>query len=76
MFVEPGYAKTSEYAAFWDRLRAGEFATACSSASAKGNRNVWIQASYNPIFDPNGRLTKIVKYATDVTANMDARSVA
>ncbi len=76
MFVEPGYAKTSEYAAFWDRLRAGEFATGMFQRFGKGNRNVWIQASYNPIFDPNGRLTKIVKYATDVTANMDARSVA
>ncbi len=51
MFVEPGYAKTSEYAAFWDRLRAGEFATGMFQRFGKGNRNVWIQASYNPIFD-------------------------
>ncbi|MCJ2085342.1 PAS domain-containing protein [Methylobacterium sp. E-005] len=76
MFVEPGYAQTPDYVAFWDRLRAGEFATGMFQRFGKGSRPVWIQASYNPIFDPNGRLTKIVKYATDVTANMEARSLA
>jgi methyl-accepting chemotaxis protein len=75
-FVEPGYAQTAEYAAFWDRLRAGRFASGMFQRFGKGGRSVWIQASYNPIFDPAGRLTKIVKYATDVTANMAARSVA
>jgi len=75
-FVEPGYARTAEYAAFWDRLRAGRFASGMFQRVGKGGRPVWIQASYNPIFDPAGRLTKIVKYATDVTANMAARSVA
>jgi methyl-accepting chemotaxis protein len=76
MFVEPGYAKTPEYAAFWDQLREGKFATGMFQRFSKGGGPIWIQASYNPIFDANGRLTKIVKYATDVTANMEARSVA
>ena len=76
MFVEPGYAKTPEYVAFWDQLREGRFATGMFQRFAKGGGTIWIQASYNPIFDSNGRLTKIVKYATDVTANMEARSVA
>lgn len=76
MMVEPGYAQTSEYAAFWDRLRSGDFSAGMYQRFGKGGRVVWIQASYNPIFDPNGRLTKIVKYASDVTANMEARSVA
>jgi methyl-accepting chemotaxis protein len=76
MFVEPGYAGTSEYAAFWDRLRAGSFASGMFQRFGKGGRSVWIQASYNPIFDPSGRLIKIVKYASDVSANMEARSVA
>lgn len=76
MFVEPGYAQTFDYAAFWDRLRAGEFSSGMFQRFGKGGRSVWIQASYNPIFDPSGRLIKIVKYATDVTANMEARSVA
>ncbi len=76
MFVEPGYAKTPEYVTFWDQLREGRFATGMFQRFAKGGGKIWIQASYNPIFDSNGRLTKIVKYATDVTANMEARSVA
>ncbi|MCJ2089545.1 PAS domain-containing methyl-accepting chemotaxis protein [Methylobacterium sp. E-005] len=76
MFVEPGYAQTPEYAVFWERLRDGEFFTGMFQRFGKGGRSVWIQASYNPIFGPNGRLIKIVKYATDVTANMAARSVA
>ncbi|MCJ2009298.1 PAS domain-containing protein [Methylobacterium sp. J-092] len=76
MFVEPGYAQTPEYSAFWDRLRGGDFSSGMFQRFGKGGRSVWIQASYNPIFNPSGRLTKIVKYATDVTANMKARSVA
>ena len=76
MFVEPGYARSADYAAFWDKLRGGAFAAGMFQRYGKGGRSVWIQASYNPIFDPAGRLTKIVKYATDVTANMAARSSA
>ncbi|WP_412759949.1 PAS domain S-box protein [Methylobacterium litchii] len=76
LFVEPGYAQTPDYAAFWQRLRDGDFSSGMFQRFGKGGRQVWIQASYNPIFDPNGRLTKIVKYATDVTANMEARSTA
>ena len=76
MFVEPGYAQSPEYAAFWDRLRGGAFAAGLFQRVGRGGRVVWIQASYNPIFDPAGRLIKIVKYASDVTVNMAARSVA
>ena len=76
MFVEPGYAQSADYAAFWDRLRGGAFVSGMFQRVGKGGRAIWIQASYNPIFDPVGRLTKIVKYATDVTANMAARSTA
>lgn len=76
VFVEPGYARTPEYAAFWDRLRGGNFVSGIFQRRGKGGRSLWIQASYNPIFDPAGKLTKVVKYATDITANMEARSVA
>ncbi len=76
MFVDPGYANSPEYAAFWDRLRGGQFSAGMYQRVGKDGRSIWIQASYNPIFDPVGRLIKIVKYATDVTANMQARSVA
>jgi len=76
MFVEEAYADTPEYAAFWERLRRGEHFSAVFQRYAKGGRAVWIQATYNPILDAKGRPVKVVKYATDITQSMTARSVA
>ncbi|MEA1834045.1 PAS domain S-box protein [Methylobacterium durans] len=76
MFVEPDYAKSPEYAAFWERLRQGDFIAGMFQRFGRNGRSVWIQASYNPVFGPDGRLAKVVKYATDVTASMEARKVA
>ena len=68
MFVEPSVAASQEYVRFWADLVDGRAQTAEYKRIAKGGREVWIQASYNPIFDGNGRVTKFVKFATDVTA--------
>jgi len=68
MFVESEHEKSAEYAAFWRRLRAGEFVSAEFRRIAKGGREIWIQASYNPILDPEGRPYKVVKFASDITA--------
>ncbi|TDF35206.1 methyl-accepting chemotaxis protein [Alteromonadaceae bacterium M269] len=68
MFVEPEYKESSEYKAFWDRLNHGDFETGEYKRFAKGGKEIWIQASYNPILDLNGKPYKVVKYATDVTA--------
>ncbi len=68
MFVAPEDANSPDYAAFWKDLRSGTFARAEYRRLGKGGREVWIQASYNPILDPLGRPFKVVKYATDVTA--------
>ena len=68
MFVDPAYAAVAEYRQFWATLEprrvpdAGEY-----KRIGKGGKEVWIQASYNPILDLNGRPFKVVKYATDVT---------
>ncbi|MES2684923.1 MAG: methyl-accepting chemotaxis protein [Pseudomonadota bacterium] len=67
IFVEPSYRNSSEYRTFWDKLGRGEFDQGQYKRIAKGGREVWIQASYNPIFDHNGRPFKVVKYATDIT---------
>ena len=69
MFAEPAYAASSEYRAFWEKLGRGEFDAGQYKRLAKGGREIWIQASYNPIFDMNGIPFKVVKYATDITAN-------
>lgn len=68
MFVESQYANSYEYRQFWDDLRAGTFQAAEYKRIGKGGKEVWIQATYNPILDPDGKPLKIVKFATDVTA--------
>ena len=72
LFVEPVEAQSPEYAAFWARLNAGEYIAAEFKRIAKGGREVWIQASYNPIFDLDGRVVKVVKFATDITPRVRA----
>ncbi|GAA0913001.1 hypothetical protein Vau01_075280 [Virgisporangium aurantiacum] len=67
MFVEQTYAGSEEYKAFWDRLGRGEFESGEYKRLGRGGKEVWLQASYNPIFDLEGRPLKVVKYATDVT---------
>ena len=67
IFVDPAYAKSPEYKKFWETLRSGKYMSAEYQRFGKGGKEVWIQASYNPILDMNGRPFKVVKYATDVT---------
>lgn len=74
MFVDPAYATSSEYALFWDRLSKGEFQSAEYKRVGKGGKEVWIQASYNPIFDASGKPFKVVKFATDVTDMVNRRT--
>ncbi|MCR9213291.1 MAG: PAS domain-containing methyl-accepting chemotaxis protein [Proteobacteria bacterium] len=75
-FVEPAYAASEEYTEFWASLGRGEYQSAEYKRLAKGGREVWIQASYNPILDPDGNPFKVVKYATDVTEQVLARQEA
>ena len=76
MFVEPEYARSEAYERFWERLQAGEYVSGMFQRIGKNGAPVWIQAGYNPILDPDGRPTKVVKYATNVTASMIARKGA
>ncbi|MCA9428819.1 MAG: PAS domain-containing protein, partial [Candidatus Omnitrophica bacterium] len=71
MFAEPSYASSPDYAAFWQRLNEGTFDAGEYKRLGKGGKEVWIQASYNPIFDPSGKPYKVVKYATDITAQKE-----
>jgi len=72
MFAEPDFARSKEYEAFWDKLNRGEFESAEYKRLGKRHKEVWIQASYNPIMDLNGAPFKVVKYATDITARKNA----
>jgi len=72
LFVEPAEANSPDYQAFWSKLNRGEFVAAEFKRIGKGGREVWIQASYNPIFDMNNKVMKVVKFATDVTERVRA----
>jgi methyl-accepting chemotaxis protein len=77
MFAEPEYARSAEYRQFWQKLGRGEYDAGQYRRLGKGGREIWIQASYNPIFDRNGRPFKVVKYATDISAQVrDAQALA
>ncbi|MDP3610038.1 MAG: methyl-accepting chemotaxis protein [Methylophilus sp.] len=67
MFVEPAYKSSQEYKAFWDKLAHGEPDAGQYKRIGKGGKEIWLQASYNPIMDMNGKPFKVVKYATDIT---------
>ncbi|WP_207632951.1 methyl-accepting chemotaxis protein [Devosia aurantiaca] len=67
MFCDPAYAKSDEYRRFWEQLRSGEYVAAEFQRFGKGGKEIWIQASYNPIFDACGKIVKVVKFATDIT---------
>ncbi|MGE7368424.1 methyl-accepting chemotaxis protein [Neorhizobium sp. NPDC001467] len=71
MFCDKAYALTEDYRNLWKSLQAGEFAAAEFTRYGKGGRVVHIQASYNPIFDMNGKVFKVVKFATDITDRVD-----
>jgi methyl-accepting chemotaxis protein len=73
MFVDATERTGAAYREFWAALNRGEYQAAEYKRIGKGGKSVWIQASYNPIFDLNGNPCKIVKYATDVTAQAKAR---
>ena len=68
IFVEPSYRDSKEYKDFWKTLNAGEFNSGEFKRVGKGGKEVWISASYNPVLDPVGRPFKVVKFATDITA--------
>ena len=67
MFVEPAYGQSIEYQEFWAKLNRGEFINASFKRIGKGGKEVWIQGSYNPILDLNGKVMKVVKFANDIT---------
>ncbi|WP_137155861.1 PAS domain-containing methyl-accepting chemotaxis protein [Rhizobium sp. FKL33] len=67
MFCESSYINSQDYREFWNKLAAGEFQSDEFKRIGKGGKTVYIQASYNPIFDASGRVFKVVKFATDVS---------
>jgi methyl-accepting chemotaxis protein len=74
-FCEPAYAASAEYQEFWAKLRRGEFDTGMYRRVGRDNKEIWLQANYNPIMDANGKPYKVVKFATDITQQRRAQDV-
>jgi methyl-accepting chemotaxis protein len=75
MFVEPTERQSSEYISFWDKLRRGDFDSGVYKRIGKNGKKIWIQASYNPIFDKNGKPCKVIKFASDVTEFIESANL-
>ncbi|WP_448664353.1 PAS domain S-box protein [Sphingomonas sp. CJ20] len=69
MFCDPAYTESSEYSVFWKHLREGEFFSGEYKRVTKSGAEIWLQAIYNPILDAKGRTVRVVKFATDITAD-------
>ena len=69
IFVDDAMRDSAEYQAFWSKLRHGEFQAGQFKRLGKGGREVWLQATYNPIYE-NGKSIKVIKLAADVTASV------
>ncbi|WP_370677861.1 PAS domain S-box protein [Pleomorphomonas sp. PLEO] len=67
MFVDPSEVNTAAYATFWRELAAGRYQSAEFKRIGKGGREVWIQATYNPILNKSGQVVRVMKFATDIT---------
>ncbi len=75
LFVEPSYRDSAEYKQFWRDLGDGKFQAAEYKRIGKGGKEVWIEASYNPIFDAEGKPFKVVKFAVDTTEAVNQRFI-
>jgi methyl-accepting chemotaxis protein len=71
MFCTPELANSSAYSEFWQRLNQGELFNGQFERIDKNGHVVWLEANYNPVYDASGRLCKVVKYASDVTAMVE-----
>jgi len=69
MFCETDYVNSKEYDLFWEKLARGEYDSGEYKRIGKNGKEIWINASYNPILDANGKPYKVVKFATDTTAH-------
>ena len=71
LFCQPEFAGSAEYANFWERLGRGEFIAGRFRRQSKDGREIWLQASYNPILNVTGKPYKVVKFAVDITNDMN-----
>lgn len=67
IFCDTYFIQSREYTEFWNRLRRGEFIAKKFKRIGKNDKEIWLEASYNPILDTDGRVYRVIKFATDIT---------
>ncbi len=72
IFCEDELSNSSEYSSFWQKLNRGEYVSGQFKRINKHSDVLWLEASYNPIFNASGELTKVIKFATDITQNIES----
>ncbi|TWT73813.1 Biofilm dispersion protein BdlA [Posidoniimonas polymericola] len=72
IFCDGEYTSSQEYVQFWNDLRSGKFSAGRYMRVTRDGRQIWIQASYNPVLNSAGQVVKVVKYATDITAEVES----
>jgi methyl-accepting chemotaxis protein len=73
IFLDEQYRNSAAYRDFWTKLNRGESQSDAYKRITKNGREVWIQATYNPILDANGNVSTIIKFGTDITASMESK---
>jgi methyl-accepting chemotaxis protein len=71
LLCDESFARSPEYSDFWVRLRAGEYFRGTIKRRHKSGRDIWLEASYNPVLDERGQVRKVVKFAADVTQQIE-----
>ena len=74
IFVDPGYANSPDYMAFWEKLRSGSFHEGQYKCFKKNGEMCWLQATYNPILDEDGNVCGVIKIAMDITESKNQHS--
>ena len=69
----PEFANSREYAQLWDQLRSGRFFSGQIKRIARDGSERWLEASYNPVFDESGKVVSVIKFATDITTNVQTQ---
>lgn len=67
IFCPKDYSDSDEYKEFWSKLKNGDYISAQFNRIKKGGEEIWLQATYNPIFDNNGQVIRVMKIAVDIT---------
>ena len=75
ILCDPAFANSPEYAALWERLRSGQYYSGRISRRTRDGRTIWLEANYNPVLDDSGKVCSVIKFATDITTQVEQQTM-